>query len=1122
MRLDGSWHEQFYRKNRAVSTQILFVAAVTLNTGYQSLLLINYMVNFQDNNALLIYRVGPVYCCSPTTSVVAIHMPAPLTHPPGTDDGHPGMFKHSSGIVRVSDLRFQFGVKKSDWQHPGRQIITNLDGEHIGFWVDEIIDVIRFPGAGWNDLPAKLPRGVFSRTLLCNDHIHLFADFNKLNTLQGGAYLREYITSLEQKNMRESKQTGTGKSTVATRLSSTRKAAAASTVKPAAAVENKRKSASASLDKRKAGGSKDAIGDKHVKGKVVVKNNQQDGQRHEPRQTQSAAKASVERQHAPVRAAITEHAQRNNSAQQQASKATAGKTPETNNHTSMQDDESSAGMVAVILLLVFVLAGGAGGYYLLMDSSSESPKYTYLETMPAYNEEIYSLEDGDSGAVYQSEDMALAFTGQDEVTEPVEEAVADQTMQADTMQHSVAVVETEADAMPVVVANTISEPVVDATDQDGTTVVPVVTQESSVQDDSISNETIDSDQSEGEVDESVMATAVVVDDVPVEQGPETVIEEQDADVMAMADQAAPMTEQVQATMDAGSDTAAVTEQQQDDPVAAMALSQDNARSEVALVQDVDEAVTQHEGAEVASKEESMDAVQTTDSTDTTQQVAAVKDIQVQEQVGDVETAVIEKSENVIDVAESAAASDSAIEQAEQTVGITDVVQAVAAETDSVVQKAGSAVDSRVSGEAEKEVDEAVAAQPVDKEMAQIAVSAETEATHKPEDVVDTVAWPVKSVQQAVVLESAPVAFVAEESAVQKQVVVSEAAEPEEADGKADEDAATQRVDQATVQPNVETASQVEPATLSGYRADIIEDEQGVTIVLNAPADEKVLVDDAIVTTVVDAALQQVVSSAQVLPGDVAAEPVPENVTSDQDVAVDVQATQPVDVVAETEIENDAQVTEPDELPAMTAEHAGKPAQTEESEQLAVVGDTPSGNNRAVTTPRDTAVNDIEEKAADSQALVGDQEAASSDETSATQSENVSTQPSADVVALREQSAQTTDNAAVEVTVAVEMDTGPAETVAEPQVDQAVTGEVSEADEVKAEASSMPLTPAYEVITHIVVKGDTLWHIAERYVNNPFLFPELARLSNIKNPDLIYPGDRVRIIHYSSRLSTAGQ
>ena len=48
------------------------------------------------------------------------------------------------------------------------------------------------------------------------------------------------------------------------------------------------------------------------------------------------------------------------------------------------------------------------------------------------------------------------------------------------------------------------------------------------------------------------------------------------------------------------------------------------------------------------------------------------------------------------------------------------------------------------------------------------------------------------------------------------------------------------------------------------------------------------------------------------------------------------------------------------------------------------------------------------------------------------------------------------------------------------------------------------------IIHTVVKGDTLWAIAKKYVNNPFLYPELARLSNIKNPHRIYPGNRVRI------------
>lgn len=49
-----------------------------------------------------------------------------------------------------------------------------------------------------------------------------------------------------------------------------------------------------------------------------------------------------------------------------------------------------------------------------------------------------------------------------------------------------------------------------------------------------------------------------------------------------------------------------------------------------------------------------------------------------------------------------------------------------------------------------------------------------------------------------------------------------------------------------------------------------------------------------------------------------------------------------------------------------------------------------------------------------------------------------------------------------------------------------------------------------IFMHTVVKGDTLWHIAKQYRDNPYLYPELAKLSKIKDPDLIYPGDTVII------------
>ncbi len=77
-----------------------------------------------------------------------------------------------------------------------------------------------------------------------------------------------------------------------------------------------------------------------------------------------------------------------------------------------------------------------------------------------------------------------------------------------------------------------------------------------------------------------------------------------------------------------------------------------------------------------------------------------------------------------------------------------------------------------------------------------------------------------------------------------------------------------------------------------------------------------------------------------------------------------------------------------------------------------------------------------------------------------------------------------------------------------QPEQNVQAQVAEKAAV-ANAETGQVKQVY-FITHVVVKGDTLWDISKKYLNDPFRYPELAQLSNIKNPDLIYPGDIVTI------------
>ncbi|MCX5726817.1 MAG: LysM peptidoglycan-binding domain-containing protein [Candidatus Saganbacteria bacterium] len=46
--------------------------------------------------------------------------------------------------------------------------------------------------------------------------------------------------------------------------------------------------------------------------------------------------------------------------------------------------------------------------------------------------------------------------------------------------------------------------------------------------------------------------------------------------------------------------------------------------------------------------------------------------------------------------------------------------------------------------------------------------------------------------------------------------------------------------------------------------------------------------------------------------------------------------------------------------------------------------------------------------------------------------------------------------------------------------------------------------------YIVKKGDNLWNLSKKYLGNPWRYPELAKMSGISNPSLIYKDNLVKV------------
>lgn len=66
------------------------------------------------------------------------------------------------------------------------------------------------------------------------------------------------------------------------------------------------------------------------------------------------------------------------------------------------------------------------------------------------------------------------------------------------------------------------------------------------------------------------------------------------------------------------------------------------------------------------------------------------------------------------------------------------------------------------------------------------------------------------------------------------------------------------------------------------------------------------------------------------------------------------------------------------------------------------------------------------------------------------------------------------------------------------------------NKVKQVKKSTRSTNKKKVTTYTVVSGDTLWHIAKRFLGNGNRYGEIVKLNNISNPNVIYVGQILKL------------
>ncbi|MDH5377419.1 MAG: chemotaxis protein CheW, partial [Gammaproteobacteria bacterium] len=165
------------------------------------------MYAIEQNESILIFRVGAILCSVPVRTVDSIVVTPSFHCLPKQAPSVVGVFRYrDSSTVPAVDLHSKFGLSIDPDNPPPRTIVSNGVHGLCGFMVDEVMEITTLDDENWSQPPKFISDNVFDKTLTWREHLVLSTDFDRLRAMKESVPLQAWAAEKNESLLIEAEE----------------------------------------------------------------------------------------------------------------------------------------------------------------------------------------------------------------------------------------------------------------------------------------------------------------------------------------------------------------------------------------------------------------------------------------------------------------------------------------------------------------------------------------------------------------------------------------------------------------------------------------------------------------------------------------------------------------------------------------------------------------------------------------------------------------------------------------------------------------------------------------------------------------------------------------------------